>query len=152
MSDVDHGMLQALTGIRLVEKLERIGLETIMATTASSMPPLTLQGALYSRHALKSPMAQLTSLKTAFTVHPRKKEPEKQSPAAELPLGVPGRPGCGALERGPLVGGRKQRGTSSMVRPDLGTVGGPSKRPRVEEQSTLGTISSLLFGRKGGLL
>ncbi|XP_063225295.1 trafficking kinesin-binding protein milt isoform X3 [Bacillus rossius redtenbacheri] len=130
---------KALTGIRLVEKLERIGLETIMATTPSSVP-LTLHGALYSRRTLKSPMAQLTSLKGALST-------PVPAPEVPPPLGVPARPGSGALDRA-----RRQRGAPGSVRPDLGTVGTPSKRPRSQEPSALGTISSLLFGRKGGLL
>lgn len=60
-----------------------------------------------------------------------------------------------------LINGGRQRpdlgklGTMSHIRPDLGTVANPNKS---EEKSTgqsmgfVGTISSLLFGRKGGLL
>lgn len=70
-------------------------------------------------------------------------------------MGVPGRPGSGALsKRLEQLNSRKQRRTNGVTRPDLGTVS-TSKSP--EEQSpsagssTLGTLSSLLFGRKGGL-
>lgn len=39
-----------------------------------------------------------------------------------------------------------------MTRPDLGTVAATStKKPEVQQEtSALGTLSSLLFGRKGG--
>lgn len=169
---------KALTGIRLVEKLESIGLETIMATTAAPMSTLTLQGALYTRRTLKSPMAQLTSLKCAIaspgmvgsatsavstTVKASTSEAVKTPVTglqnAEQGLGVPGRPGSGLLNRPPPAPVRRHQRTSGMVRPDLGTVLGsvPAKRSRDSEEvgpspGTLGTISSLLFGRKGGLL
>lgn len=169
---------KALTGIRLVEKLESIGLETIMATTAAPMSALTLQGALYTRRTLKSPMAQLTSLKCAIaspgmvgsatsavstTVKASTSEAVKTPVTglqnAEQGLGVPGRPGSGLLNRPPPAPVRRHQRTSGMVRPDLGTVLGsvPAKRSRDSEEvgpspGTLGTISSLLFGRKGGLL
>ncbi|XP_023716170.1 trafficking kinesin-binding protein milt isoform X5 [Cryptotermes secundus] len=168
---------KALTGIRLVEKLERIGLDTIMATTAAPMSALTLQGALYTRRTLKSPMAQLTSFKSAIaspgmvapttssvstTVKASESEAMKISTASlnvEQGLGVPGRPGSGLLDRPPPAPERKHQRTSGMVRPDLGTVLGsvPAKRSRDSVEAnpnpgTLGTISSLLFGRKGGLL
>jgi hypothetical protein len=77
----------------------------------------------------------------------------------EQGLGVPGRPGSGLLDRPPPAPGRKHQRTSGMVRPDLGTVLGsvPAKRSCESVEAnpnlgTLGTISSLLFGRKGGLL
>ncbi|XP_021942283.1 trafficking kinesin-binding protein milt isoform X3 [Zootermopsis nevadensis] len=159
---------KALAGIRLVEKLERIGLDAIMATTATPMSALTLQGALYTRRTLKSPMAQLTSLKSAIaspaasamstTATAAEKTPSVGYQNVEQGLGVPGRPGSGLLDRPPPAPARKQR-TSGMVRPDLGTVLGsvPAKRScdSIEvspSPGTLGTISSLLFGRKGGLL
>jgi len=166
---------KALTGIRLMEKLERIGLGTIMATTAAPMSALTLQGALYTSRTLKSPMAQLTSLKSAIaspgtvgsatsTNVKASKSAAANTPAiglqnAEQGLGVPGRPGSGLLDLPPSAPLRKHQRASGMVRPDLGTVLGsvPPKRSHDSEEvssspDTLGTISSLLFGRKGGLL
>nr|CAD7264909.1 unnamed protein product [Timema shepardi] len=153
---------KALTGIRLVEKLERIGLETIMSTTASAMSTLTLQGALYTRRTNKSPMTQLTSLKSTISTPRQERTHAAQHVQAATPppspvhgeLGVPGHPGSMALENGLGQLGRKQKGAVGMVRPDLGMVLGtvPAKRSKPEELSTLGTISSLLFGRKGGLL
>lgn len=53
----------------------------------------------------------------------------------------------------------KSKRTARAVRPDLGTVLGSVPTPPVTKEntpsqssSTLGTLSSLLFGRKGGLL
>lgn len=146
-----------------------------MSTTAAPMSALTLQGALYTRRTLKSPMAQLTSLKSAIaspgtvgsatpTNVKASKSAAPKTPAtglwnAEQGLGVPGRPGSGLLDIPPSAPLRKHQRTSGMVRPDLGTVLGPvpAKRGRDSEEvspspGTLGTISSLLFGRKGGLL
>lgn len=149
-----------------------------MATTAAPMSALTLQGALYTRRTLKSPMAQLTSFKSAIaspgmvaptissvstTAKALDSEAMKITTAASLNieqgLGVPGRPGSGLLDRSPPAPERKHQRTSGMVRPDLGTVLGsvPAKRSRDSVEAnpnpgTLGTISSLLFGRKGGLL
>ena len=146
-----------------------------MATTASPMSALTLQGALYTRRTLKSPMAQLTSLKSAIpsasVAAPASSitttSTLKLSNTSELSarnqnvnqgLGVPGRPGSGLLDRPPPVS-RKHPRAGGMVRPDLGTVLGsvPPKRSRESSEAspspgTLGTISSILFGRKGGLL
>lgn len=72
-------------------------------------------------------------------------------------LGVPGKPGSGALNRRlEQLNSRKQRrqqqqAKSGVTRPDLGTVS-MKKTPEPEQQtSALGTLSTLLFGRKGGL-
>lgn len=68
-------------------------------------------------------------------------------------MGIPGKPGSDSLQkRLEQLNARKQRRQQAgggQTRPDLGTV---AKKPVVEEQtSSLGTLSSLLFGRKGGL-
>lgn len=101
----------ALTGIRLVETLERIGLEEILATGPSS---------------------------TLHQAGLRKRLADSVTGAGVL--GVPGRPGRGELRR----------------RQDLGSVPMPQHSrpdsPQPPTHSTLGTLSSLLFGRKGGLL
>ncbi|XP_047118757.1 trafficking kinesin-binding protein milt isoform X2 [Schistocerca piceifrons] len=150
---------KALSGIRLVERLESIGLDTILTTSAAApVTPLALQGSLYTRHHLKSPMAQLTCLKTAPVVSAQEKEPSS-SPKPFPALGVPARPGTGALDERPLRPPLKRQATA--VRPDLGVV--PLLRPQVAVgaadgpagtvgSSALGTVSQLLFGRKGGLL
>lgn len=67
-------------------------------------------------------------------------------------MGIPGKPGGDALNRRleQLKLRKERRQGTGMTRPDLGTV---TNKPTTTqpEQSTLGTLSSLLFGRKGGL-
>lgn len=170
---------KALSGIRLVEKLERIGIEAILATTTSStVSPLALQGALYSRRSTESPMQQLTFLKSSMSseklgfssmsscsssstssrdsseksLGDRFGESGRDENEARGRLGKNGaNPRLGQNSRG------QQRRGAGATRPDLGQV-----RPNAPQsvqvskesatQSALGTISSLLFGRKGGLL
>lgn len=141
-------VFQALTGIRLVEKIESIGLETIISTTMG-IPQPSLQGALYTRRGLPSPMAQLTSLKGTLSSPSIDSElselskPSTPSPSPSRDLGVPARPGTGAL-------GNQRR--AGKVRPDLGTVSVTVTSSGEQSSGPLGTISSMLFGRKGGLL
>lgn len=151
---------KALTSIRLVEKLERIGIDTIMATAggSSSMSSLALQGALCTRRSIESPMAQLTFLKGSISsssistassdslASSRAKKDQKENPG-----------GGGGYNRGSLsrTQSARRRGGNGATRPDLGQVNSAVNVPVTKEstrQSALGTISSLLFGRKGGLL
>lgn len=167
---------KALTGIRLVEKLERIGIDTIMATTISSISPLALHGALYTRRLTESPMAQLTFLKTSMSSSISQEKlisPSSSisSTSGEFPPGKPplaskrsdkgesetdARSGFNAFNsRAGHSSGRQRRSGAKATRPDLGQVKPPAPTPVTKEsaaQSALGTISSLLFGRKGGLL
>ena len=135
-------IFQALSGIRLVEKIESLGLETLMANTTGLMQP-TLQGGLYSRRSLPSPMTQLTNLKGTL-----------MSPSIDKNLAELGKAGTGTGTTNPGAGNKSRR------RLDLGTVSGGSssgeqrQQQQQQQQSSgpLGTISSMLFGRKGGLL
>lgn len=126
--------LQALSGIRLVEKIESIGLDTIVASTSGILHP-TLQGALYTRRCLPSPMAQLTNLKGTLT-----------SPSIDKNLSDLEKPGVSGRERGTSA-----RGSQRQRRPDLGTVSGTVTATENRFSGPLGTISTMLFGRKGGL-
>lgn len=108
--------------------------------------PLALQtpGSLYTGMVHRSPMGQLTCLKRSL----RSPVAERRQSVAEEPMGVPAQPGSGALCR---RGNRPAR--AARPRNDLGTVGAPANAaPGVSHSSPLGTLSSLLFGRKGGLL
>lgn len=75
--------------------------------------------------------------------------------SARTALGVPGAPGSGALASRlsqlpsavAAAGGRAHR--QPRRRADLGTVPGQTNN---SPGSSLGTLSSMLFGRKGGLL
>lgn len=116
-------MQASLPGIKLVETLERIGLEKIMSTTAAPVP---LQNSI------------LTAQKNVFGM--------PQEPAVKE-LGVPGRPGTGILETR-LTQLRSARQKQGRMRSDLGTVPGAKDN----QSKPLGTLSSMLFGRKGGLL
>ncbi|XP_048479350.1 trafficking kinesin-binding protein milt isoform X2 [Plutella xylostella] len=115
------------------------------AADGSSPSPLTLQtpGSLYTGLVHRSPMEQLTCLKRTLR---SPVAPAAASTPAPEPLGVPGAPGSGALE------GRR-RARAPRPRADLGTVGAPPPAPAEPAYtSSLGTLSSLLFGRKGGLM
>lgn len=120
-----------------MEKLESIGLDAMIASTSGVTHP-TLQGALYARRGLVSPMAQLTSLKVT--------------------LGPQGSEAPPPLHAAPPLRSQRRASQAGKVRPDLGTVlgtvPGPSVAAPPQEASSgpLGTISSMLFGRKGGLL
>ncbi|XP_051155855.1 trafficking kinesin-binding protein milt isoform X2 [Leptopilina boulardi] len=154
---------KALTGIRLVEKLERIGIDTIMAaTTSTSISPLALQGALYTRRNMESPMAQLTFLKNSMSSSFSQEKLDSSSSASSISensiSSLPSDRSRGLSDsEGKLsYGSSRQRRTGNRsTRPDLGQVKPPAAPPVTKEsaaQSALGTLSSLLFGRKGGLL
>ena len=153
---------KALTGIRLVEKLERIGIDTIMATTtAPNISPLALQGALYTRRNMESPMAQLTFLKNSMSSSFSQEKLNYSSSASSISddsiSSLPSDRSTGSNSEGKLShsSNRQRRSGNRSTRPDLGQVKPPIAPPITKEsatQSALGTISSLLFGRKGGLL
>ncbi|XP_047346911.1 trafficking kinesin-binding protein milt isoform X2 [Vespa velutina] len=187
---------KALSGIRLVEKLERIGIDAIMSTTVgSSISPLALQGALYTRRSMKSPMAQLTFLKTSMPSsisQERLFSPSLASSSSSVSSESSSNPtlehmnnsnkmnndnvdniGASVLSSGnsnsdsPVrsliiecaLGTQQKRDSdgSKTTRSDLGKVKGAANTttPVTREsitQSALGSISSLFFGRKGGLL
>lgn len=172
-STISRSDKKSLPGIRLVEKLERIGIDQIIATTVSSISPLALQGALYTRRSTGSPMAQLTFLKTSMSSSTSQ---EKISPSSsttsssdEFPLTKsssllgkwddskePEPSGSNAFNSRAAGQSpdRQRRSGARATRPDLGRVKPPVPTPVTKEskQSALGAISSLLFGRKGGLL
>jgi len=167
---------KALTGIRLVEKLERIGIDTIMATTvSSSISPLALQNTLYTHRSTGSPMAQLTFLKTSMSSSTSQEKlispsSSTSSVSDEFSSGKPPLPSkrhnskqsetnvssSNAFNsRTGQSPDRQRRSGAKATRPDLGRVKPPVTTSVTKEsttQSALGAISSLLFGRKGGLL
>ncbi|XP_008214417.1 trafficking kinesin-binding protein milt isoform X3 [Nasonia vitripennis] len=165
-------------GGRLVERLERIGFDSIMAS-GTGMPQLALQGALYSRR--ESPMAQLTFLKGSMSSEKLGSEASSStSSCGASSISDDSRCGVsfatGRDERSKTEndienfastrrasarqrrsgGARATRPDLGQVRPPSGVTGSSSTVPVTKEssaaQTALGTISSLLFGRKGGLL
>ncbi|XP_029052654.2 trafficking kinesin-binding protein milt isoform X2 [Osmia bicornis bicornis] len=148
---------KALTSIRLVEKLERIGIDTIMATTVgSSISPLALQGSLYTRRTMESPMAQLTFLKNSMSSSGSQEKLSPSSTSSDSSSMKRKLIGKKQDESIPNRESNRQRRTGARAtRPDLGQVTPAVPVTVTKEspaQSALGTISSFLFGRKGGLL
>ncbi|XP_076266762.1 trafficking kinesin-binding protein milt isoform X2 [Rhynchophorus ferrugineus] len=147
----------------LVGKIEKIGIGNLMTGSGA----MSIPGGMYSRSSLTSPMAQLTCLLPSQSSDNLTNITEKSAsnmqqftsavtkPATSL--GVPGKPGSGTLNRRlDQLNARKQRrqGGTGQTRPDLGTVSTrqtPEREQKQPQSSTLGTLSSLLFGRKGGL-
>ncbi|XP_046408464.1 trafficking kinesin-binding protein milt [Ischnura elegans] len=142
---------KALVGMKLVEKLERIGVESIVAHPVyrplqGGLVPLTttLQvGTMYARPAVKSPMAQLTSLKSTL----RSRSLEGAESGSESSV-------CQEA-----VVPKRRRQLQPRRRQDLGTVPQlKSKQKSVTDSvgpapvTTRGTISAIFFGRKGGLM
>lgn len=144
---------KALTSIRLVEKLERIGIDTIMASTyGSSFSPLVLPGSLYTRHhGTVSPMAQLTFLRNSMSGNQEKLSPSSTASDSSTTNTIDKK-----QDESIPNGESKQRTCARAMRSDLGQVTSAAVPVTAAKespaQSALGSISSLLFGRKGGLL
>lgn len=129
-----------------------------MATTAgSSIAPLALQGSLYSRRSNESPMSQLIFSKSSLSSSGSQ---DKLSPSSSTASdsSLPKR-SMYDKKKGESVpnreSNRQKRTGARAMRPDLGQVTPAIPVTVTKEspaQSALGTISSLLFGRKGGLL
>ncbi|XP_041976919.1 trafficking kinesin-binding protein milt isoform X2 [Aricia agestis] len=116
-----------------------------------SPAPLALQtpGSLYMGLVHRSPMEQLTCLKRTLR-SPAAAQPDRSGAAA--PLGVPAHPGEGALDAAAGPGAARRRARAPRPRTDLGTVGATPVSSPPPDSSPLGTLSTFLFGRKGGLL
>ncbi|XP_072944263.1 trafficking kinesin-binding protein milt isoform X2 [Epargyreus clarus] len=122
-----------------------------------SPAPLALQtpGSLYTGLVHRSPMEQLTCLKRTLR-SPAASVPERCE-TIDAPLGVPAHPGEGALDAASPAGApggapRKARARVPRPRSDLGSVAAPPVACPPSHSSPLGTLSTFLFGRKGGLL
>ncbi|XP_074031262.1 LOW QUALITY PROTEIN: trafficking kinesin-binding protein milt [Leptinotarsa decemlineata] len=138
----------------LVGRIEKLGISNLMNNPS----------ALYTRTAMTSPMTQLTCLLLSHSCdnisHIDKNVAHSPSAISvgtkpKTSLGIPGKPGSGELNsRLGQLNARKQRRQqqgSGKTRPDLGTVSIKKTPDCPEPSSTFGTLSSLLFGRKGGL-
>ncbi|XP_034840665.1 trafficking kinesin-binding protein milt isoform X2 [Maniola hyperantus] len=125
----------------------------ISPASDGSPSPLALQtpGSLYMGLLHRSPMEQLTCLKR--TLRSPAAAPTERCETTDAPLGVPAHPGEGALDAAALGGpGRRGRVRAPRPRTDLGTVGSTPTSSTPAQSSPLGTLSTFLFGRKGGLL
>lgn len=162
-----HLEKKALRSIKLLERVENLGLENLITTLPSPLGRSPL--ALYSSNiytSRSSPMAQLTSLKQ-FVAEKRvaeenlrkyvepidKTKSDVKKPNTDRRLSRLQRQ---KSRRSMVHGQRQDLGTVNM-RTDLGKIDKPTtQETKMEEKSLVegfvGSISSLLFGRKGGLL
>jgi trafficking kinesin-binding protein 1 len=175
-----HLEKKALRSLKLLEKVEHFGLENVMATTPSCrISPLALYSSnIYTNRS--SPMAQLTSLK--HLTEKRNSDENLKAHLASSDLSSPTEASSSSKFENPKKhhsdrskmhrvqrtrsrrniihgnGHAQQRPDLGTVhRPDLGKIGRQRTEERLGEEKSLvgefvGTISSLLFGRKGGLL
>lgn len=124
---------------------------------------------MYFNPAQRSPMAQITGLKSPVNGRPKPSFVLGGDDDSDIPiLGMPAKPGSGQLDS--RLNRLQQMPRKPSVRTDLGSVPGSTPvarggrgRPDLgsvptdpgmdsHSSSTLGTLSSLWFGRKGGLL
>lgn len=158
---------KALRSVKLLERVENLGVENIVTAScrlSAAVSPLALYSSnIYTSRS--SPMAQLTSLRN-FT-EKRNSDDNLKSRASSIdkkltdPNKYPERKMSRIYRqksrrslKAPLTNGH------SGQRQDLGTVRstdlGKMEKPKTEEKSLVegfvGSISSMFFGRKGGLL
>ncbi|XP_070507424.1 trafficking kinesin-binding protein milt-like isoform X2 [Chironomus tepperi] len=170
-----HLEKKALRSLKLLEKVELFGFENVMATTPSCrISPLALYSSNIYTHR-SSPMAQLTSLKyltdkrnsdenlkshLQSTSQNEVKSPTESNPKKHHSDRKFNRVQRTRSRRNILSNGtgqiRQDLGTVH-VRTDLGKIDRQRTDDKPEEEKSIvgefvGTISSLLFGRKGGLL
>lgn len=151
-----------MRSIRLLQQVEHLGIENILATNSSArmVSPLAMHSSnIYTRY--NSPMTQLTSLKHLS----EKKKTESESSVvtesnskSEAPASSSSQ---AARTKQKFQRQKSRRSMNAGQRRDLGTVNNANKAEKsdsekVEEKSLVGgfvgSISSIFFGRKGGLL
>ena len=146
-----------LRSIRLLEKVDNLGIDNILTSTSSSriVSPLALHSSnIYTRYN-NSPMTQLTSLK-----HLSEKKVECNEVRGEVEVeNVKSEVSSTTQSRvkQKMQRQKSRRNVNGGQRPDLGTVNSTKpESPKKDEKSLVGgfvgTISSIFFGRKGGLL
>lgn len=148
-----------IRSIRLLERVENLGIENILVSNSSSrtVSPLALHSSnIYTRY--NSPMTQLTSLKH---LSQKKKSVEMEASSA-TPEQSTSKSDTSTLSQSRASkklqrqkSRRNMNGTGQRL--DLGTVNSSKSPDAKEEEKSLvggfvGSISSILFGRKGGLL
>lgn len=157
-----HLEKKALRSLKLLERVETLGLENIMTPSCRISPLALYSSNIYTSRS--SPMAQLTSLRNlsekrnsddnlkAHAASPSDKSPTDPKKHSERKNSRVYRQKSRRNLMNGNSGQRQDLGTVN-IRPDLGKV---EQQPKAEEKSLVegfvGSISSLLFGRKGGLL
>jgi hypothetical protein len=157
-----------LRSIRLLEKVETLGIENILPTTSSTSPqlinnPLALHSSnIYTRY--NSPMTQLTSLKHLSDQKNRVSsssslESLSESASSTNNTGSNNKESHEARIKHKMQRQKTRRNMNAVQRPDLGTVNGNKAGDKSKESSKqgivggfVGSISSIFFGRKGGFL
>lgn len=155
-----HLEKKALRSLKLLERVEHLGLENIIAPSCRISPLALYSSNIYTSRS--SPMAQLTSLRNlsekrnsdenlkAHAASSNDKSPTDPKKHSDRKSRVNRQKSRRNLING-HSGQRQDLGTVN-VRPDLGKVEAPKAEEKSLVEGFVGSISSLLFGRKGGLL
>lgn len=143
-----------IRSIRLLEKVETLGIENILTSSSPRIvSPLALHSSnIYTRY--NSPMAQLTSLKHLSEKKAENKEAKEAAPVESSQSEVSSTTQSRAKQK--MQRQKSRRSVNGGQRSDLGTVKSTKpESPKKDEEKSLGfigSISSIFFGRKGGLL
>lgn len=145
-----------IRSIRLLERVETLGIDNILTSTSSSkmVSPLALHSSnIYTRY--NSPMMQLTSLKH-LSEKKVENEEVKESAAVESSRSEVSSTTTQSRAKQKMQRQKSRRNVNGGQRSDLGTVNTTKPESPKEEKSLVGgfvgSISSMFFGRKGGLL
>lgn len=147
--------------MRLLEKVETLGIENILPTTTTSSSSshiinksLSLHSSnIYTRYH-NSPMTQLTSLKHLSKTSPESSDVCDKSDTSARAISPTNSqqkesPEARAKQK---LNRQKTRRNMNTKRPDLGTVNSAVDKTKETKQGLIGSISSIFFGRKGGFL
>lgn len=147
--------------MKLLEKVETLGIENILPTTSSSSSshhiinkPLSLHSSnIYTRYH-NSPMSQLTSLKHLSKSSPENSDICDKSDTSARAISPTNSHQKESQEARAKQKHNRQKTRRSMnaQRPDLGTVNSAVDKTKETKQGLIGSISSIFFGRKGGFL
>ncbi|KAG5676818.1 hypothetical protein PVAND_006625 [Polypedilum vanderplanki] len=164
-----------LRSIRLLEKVETLGIENILPITSTSSlsstsqiinkPLATLHSSNIYSQRYNSPMTQLTSLKhlsdqkkKANNSHNQENMSQNTSVNTNTNI-VDSKDNREIRLKHKLQRQKTRRNMNAVQRPDLGTVNGTKAVDKSKESGKqgivggfVGSISSIFFGRKGGFL
>lgn len=154
---------KALRSLKLLERVETLGLENIITPSCRISPLALYSSNIYTSRS--SPMAQLMPYSLRNIAEKRNSDDNLKTHVAPSNDWSPIDPKKHSERKMSRVHRQKSRRNlmngHSGQRQDLGTVNirpdlGKVEQPKAEEKSLVegfvGSISSLLFGRKGGLL